>query len=147
MHVRPKTVLTKGYQPPAPGMNQLKGFQFGPFVELGIATLSSTNTHPDRTWRSRQNEWRYGLTPLPRCLSFCRIQLRISFSTASLLVNTARKLFLKSCVNLFSNTSSSLENSDVGSSWEERVELNAELGVDWNVTRPVKAGGFWGEVF
>ena len=61
------------------------------------------------------------------------------FSTASWLVNTARNPSVKSCVKLFSKTSSFKRSrfGDAGPSFDKRVEFTPELGVDWNVTRSV----------
>ena len=76
------------------------------------------------------------MTSLQRCSSSWRMQSLTSFKTASLLVITARNPLVNSCVRLFSKTSSfkSSKFGDAGPSFEERVELTAELGVYWKVT-------------
>ena len=66
------------------------------------------------------------------------MQSRSSFSTASLLVKTARNPLVNNWVMLFSNTSS-MEYSRfgvVGPSLDDRVEFNLELGMDWKFNRP-----------
>ena len=65
------------------------------------------------------------------------MQSRTSFRTASLLVRTAKKTFVKSCVRLFSKTSS-FDKYKFGDDWpslDDLVVFTPELGVDWNLTQ------------
>ena len=99
MHVWPPCVLGKGEReiiPQLPGCVMCIGSNTASLIEFGIVTRSSTQRQPDFTWRSFQNEWTYGLTSLHLTSSSCMTQSRISFNTASLLVRTARKDFVKS---------------------------------------------------
>ena len=104
-------------------------------MEFGMATRWSTHRHPDFTCRSYQKEWMYVLTSLQRASSSCMTQSRISFSTASLLVRTARKDLVKSWLRLFSKISSRDSSMSYSSGDDDAwallgPALVVEMGVD-----------------
>ena len=66
------------------------------WTDFGIAIYSSVHPQPYRTSTSRRLECMCGLTSLRSWSSFCKMQSPNSFMTASFVVNTLRKPFVKS---------------------------------------------------
>ena len=141
VYVRPESVLAKGYYPTSPGMFWVKVFQNWILYQIEHCN-PFIHAHTSEEMQVTRGSMQVWLTSIPCCLSFCMMQLSTSFNTASLLINTSKKPLLKDCVRLFSKISffDSSRLGVVGPSFDDLVELTAELEVDWKVTRVAGAG-------
>ena len=94
---------------------------------FGIATFSSTQTQPDRTWRSLQYDCMYGLRAFRQLSFLIRMQSRTSFIKVSLLVSEA----IKDLLNIFLTIWSKVGNWGLGVRGVLRFEDKAgDVGVE-----------------